>query len=228
MFEMKKLLIALFAITSLFVTSCSDDSGTEPAKEEIKISASRPNDLMPLDVGNRWEYKAVASDNWDGDPKLEGRFEMNVTRKPYSSYLNIYFDYAKTDMFIQTTEVFELNGFYFGEDTPRDFCSGKDYFYMLNYYNESDKSIVVGYAFDNHRDFEGHLERFGGYWINWKGKEFYAYKFVDSSEDYSSNEYYFVEGIGIVKIRINTFTINYGEKIPNGYYELDLDNYVIK
>ena len=54
---MRKVLFLL--LIAIIIISCSSSNEPEQRKPKtsIEISKTRPNDLMPLDVGNWWEYK---------------------------------------------------------------------------------------------------------------------------------------------------------------------------
>ncbi len=57
---MKNLFLLL--LCSLIIVSCSSDSSNEPAKEEIKITASTtmPNCMVPIAAGNTYIYKDIS------------------------------------------------------------------------------------------------------------------------------------------------------------------------
>lgn len=75
-------IIFLFCFLLCFVLlSCNDDSNTEPSKNKIVKSTTKPNDLVPLDVGNKWVYRLI---EYDSDGKkmsvLESAKYMSIEK----------------------------------------------------------------------------------------------------------------------------------------------------
>lgn len=181
-----KRIYVLFAMFLFALVSCSEDNSTEPAKDEIKASVLKPNDLVPLSIGNEWTYNFIEyDDNGNFVAKRENASVVKIISSEGVQGFDVY------DEGIKSAEVFVLQ---ISQNYPE--------FFQVN----SFCALVVDDYYDdfNNQDDEP-LSCYQSY--NYKGKANIIIngknyndcdKYVDVDDD-ARHETYFKKGIGIIK-----------------------------